>query len=350
MPWLDRLNADPLPWLLERDTLAVRHRALRELLGRPADDPEVIEARTAAMLAPPIAPILAAQAPDGWWVKPGAGYAPKYTGTVWSLIVLDQMAADGSDARIRQACDYVLDHSRAVTGGFGASGVLNRPPPPSEVVHCLNGNLVRALIGFGWLDDERLQAAIDWEVAAILGSPGHVFYRSTTAGKGFACGINEGLPCAWGAIKGLLGLARVPAERRTPDVSRAIETGVEFLLSRDPADADYPMGWGNTRPNEAWFRPGFPSGYIADVLQDLELLCELGHGADPRLQRALAWLVSLQDRQGRWLNRYRYAGRLWADVDDARTPSKWVTLRAVKVLSMVDRGVVSPEGLEPSTR
>jgi len=61
------------------------------LLGRPPDDPEVVAARAAAMATDPIRAILAAQHADGWWVKPGPGYAPKYTGTVWEVIFLDQL-------------------------------------------------------------------------------------------------------------------------------------------------------------------------------------------------------------------------------------------------------------------
>src|SRR3990170_7479754 len=82
-PWLQRLNADPTPWLLEPETPAVRHTTLRLLLDRPEDDPEVREALAAAMRADPIAAILAAPPPQGYWVKPGAGYGPKYLGTTW---------------------------------------------------------------------------------------------------------------------------------------------------------------------------------------------------------------------------------------------------------------------------
>jgi hypothetical protein len=87
-------SAAPIEWLLEDDNPAVRHATLRNLLDRPADDPEVSAARSAAMSADPIASILAAQQPDGFWEKPGAGYATKYRGTVWQLIFLDQLYAD----------------------------------------------------------------------------------------------------------------------------------------------------------------------------------------------------------------------------------------------------------------
>jgi hypothetical protein len=341
--WVGELRDDPLPWLLERGTPAVRHAALRELLDRPERDPEVVDARAAAMAADPIASILAAQHSEGYWEKPGPGYATKYRGTVWQLIFLDQLRADPADLRIQRACEYVLDHSVASTGGFGASGAAGAAaPPPSAVIHCLNGNLLRALIDFGRLDDERVQGAIEWEARAITGDSVERWYATGTCGPGFACAANEKQPCGWGAVKAMLGLARIPPHRRSPLVERAIDAGTTFLLSRDPAAADYPMGWGNTKPNGSWFRLGFPSGYVTDVLQNLEVLVELGYGTDSRLAPAIEWLRSKQDDRGRWRNEYAYNGKTWVDIEKQGLPSKWVTLRACRVLRRVDRTSAAP--------
>jgi hypothetical protein len=330
--WLDGLRGDPRPWLLDERDPAVRHLALRWLEDRPEDDPDVRAARAAAMVVAPIAPILQNQDPDGWWFKPGAGYSPKYTGTTWSLIFLDQLGADETDERIRRGCAYLLDRTPTTSGGFGLSGKGAGRPPPSTVVHCLNGNLLRALIGLGWLDDPRVAAAVDWQARAIVGgAEAPPYHRSATSGPGFRCGVNEDLPCAWGATKALLGLARVPADRRSPIVAEAIEAAVTFLMSVDPASAAYPAGWGGV-VSRAWFKPGFPSGYVADVIQVLEALAEVGRAGDPRLAAALAWVRDRQDGDGRWRNEYPYAGKLWADIDQRGAVSKWVTLRACRVL------------------
>jgi hypothetical protein len=331
----DGLRADPLPWLLDESASAVRHLALRQLVGRAADDPDVLDARVAAMRSNPIAAILAAQDPAGWWVKPGSGYLPKYTSTVWQVVFLDQLGADGADPRIQAACSYLLDHAQTPNGGFGAVTSGAGRPPPSAAIHCLNGNLLRALIGFGWLDDERVGRSIDWQAAAITGEGEIRFYRSSLPGPGFRCGANEGLPCAWGATKAVLALARIPVGRRAPHVQRALEAGVAFLLSRDPAAADYPMGYGGTKPNGSWFKLGFPSGYVADVLQVLEAVCEAGAGGDPRIDSAIDWIVAQQDELGRWTNRYAYAGKMICDIDVPGQPSRWVTLRACRVLKAV---------------
>ena len=156
--------------------------------------------------------------------------------------------------------------------------------------------------------------------------------RTGTCGPGLACAANEKLPCDGGGGKAMLALARIPVPGRSPLVRRAIEAGTDFLLSRDPAAADYPAGWGNARPNGSWFKPGFPSGYVADVLQNLEALCELGYGRDPRLGNAVEWLRGKRGPDGRWRNQYAYNGKTWLDVERRGQPSKWVTLRAMRVL------------------
>jgi hypothetical protein len=333
MTWLDHLRADPLPWLLSPESPAVRAATLQRLLDLAPDSAPVRKARAAAMRSDPIAAILAAQDPAGWWVKPGAGYSPKYQGTVWQVIFLDQLGADAQHRQVARAVEYVLAWSTTSSGGFAASGVGKEAnPPPSAVAHCINGNLLRAMIGFGRHDDERVQAAIEWAARAITGAGVMRWYASGTSGPGFACAANDNQPCAWGAVKELGALARIPAEQRTPLVRSAIERGVEFLFSRDPAVADYPMGWGNTKPSASWFKLGFPSGYVADVLQTLEVLAELGHGRDARLANALASIEAGQDAQGRWINRYAYNGKTWGDIERQGQPSKWVTLRACTVL------------------
>jgi len=71
---------------------------------------------------------------------------------------------------------------------------------------------------------------------------------------------------------------------------------------------------------------------VADALQNLEVLAELGRAKDPRLAHAIELVLSKQDTEGRLRNEHRYHGRLWTDVDPGRGPSKWVTLRACRVL------------------
>jgi hypothetical protein len=86
--------------------------------------------------------------------------------------------------------------------------------------------------------------------------------------------------------------SRGSAGRADARVADAVQAGVDLLLSVDPATAMYPMGWGNVKPNGSWFRLGFPSGYVSDVLQVIEAVCEAGAAGDPRMASAVEWLVA----------------------------------------------------------
>ena len=340
-------SADPvLDWLLEKRDPGLRAFALRDLLGAPADDPDVLSARRAALRASPVREILEAQHPEGWWVKPGAGYGPKYTGTTWSVIFLGQLGADGRDRRVRRGVDYVLDHTRALEpyGGFSVNG------SPAMMIHCQQGNLCESLLELGYGDDPRLRRALDWLARSIIGegisaAEGGAarnsqtreapavprYYRSGNSGPGFQCSANNHRACAWGAIPALEALSRVPARQRTAVMRRAIRSGEDFLLARDPADADYPTPFGG-HPSRSWFQFGYPMGYVQDVLRNLDLLTALGHGHDRRLRHAADDLLALCGPDGRWTMRYSYKGKLWCDVEAKGRPSKWVTLRARRVL------------------
>jgi hypothetical protein len=211
---------------------------------------------------------------------------------------------------------------------------------PSGFVHCMAGNLGAALIELGWLGDQRLQAALEWQAQAIIGEgvadsrsrdTDKRYYKSGTSGPLFACSVNVGLPCAWGAVKAMLALSKIPSSLCTQRVQAAIQQGIAFLLSHDPAAADYPFGIGN-RPSSSWFKFGYPIGYITDVLQNLEVLVALGQAQDPRLANALELVINKQENQGRWLLEYSYNGKTWVDIEKKGQPSKWITLRALRVL------------------
>jgi hypothetical protein len=324
---------DTLNWLLEKNNPGVRYLALRDLADCPADSPELITARSDAYKDGPIATILKNQQVDGYWVESGPGYNPKYTSTVWSIILLAQLGASAlDDARIQRACDYLLDHALTSGGHFTASGA------PSGTADCLQGNLCAALLDLGY-HSPKLGQAFEWMARSVTGEDvapstdrqAAVRYYAGKCGPLFACGANNRLPCAWGAVKVMLAFAKLPARYHTPIIDRAIEAGVSFLFSTDPALADYPCGY-NDKPSGNWWKFGFPVFYVTDLLQNVEALVALGYGHDPRLAHALELIRGKQDAQGRWVLEYDYSGKTWGDFGVKKQPNKWVTLRALRVL------------------
>lgn len=319
-----------LDWLLERDedNPAVRYFVLRDFLGKPDQDLELIQAKKDIMSSGPVPIILENQAPEGYWARPGGGYTPSYRGTIWQIMFLAWLGADINDARVHKGCEYILEHSVASTGAFS----MNRNPIPSKVIHCLNGDLMAAFFRLGYADDPRLQSAIDWTVGAIIGHDDIRFYKSGTAGPGIRCAYNDGQPCAWGAVKTLKGLNEIPLDKRNSEIQTAIDLTAAFLLSRDPSEADYPY---IERVNSTWFQFGFPLSYRSDVLEVLEVLADSGRSDDPRLNNARELVLSKRDEAGRWKLEKTLNGKMWADIEKKGQPSKWVTLRALRALKGV---------------
>jgi hypothetical protein len=328
--------SEVIDWLLQEDTEnpGVRYFALRDLLELPADHPDVLASRQAVMDHGAVPAVLAAQDPLGFWEEPGPGYHPKYRGTVWSVIYLAQLGADPAGPRVQASADYVLDHARARTGAFSMSAT------PAGNIYCLAGNLAAALLDLGFLGDERLEQALELMARFTTGqgiaptadkrAPLR-YLKSGACGPGFCCSANNSLPCAWGAVKVLRALARVPEHKRSPLLQSALETAIEFLFSVDPATADYPAGYSD-KPSRSWFRFGFPLFYVTDVLQTAEALTDAGYGRDPHLASTYDLILSKRERSGRWKLEYHYTGKTWFDVEPKGQPSKWVTLRAMRVL------------------
>ena len=132
----------------------------------------------------------------------------------------------------------------------------------------------------------------------------------------------------------MLAFSKLPKEKRTKLIDRAITAGVDFLFSQDPAKADYPSGF-SVKPSGNWRKFGFPVFYVTDILQIAEALVGLDYGGDPRLANTLQVISEKQDARGRYLMEYDYTGKTWVDFGAKKHPNKWVTLRALRALKAV---------------
>ena len=137
----------------------------------------------------------------------------------------------------------------------------------------------------------------------------------------------------------MLAFGKLPALKKTPMIERAIKMGIDFLFSKDPALADYPLGYSarpTGKPNRSWWQFGFPNFMVADILQNAEALARLGYGRDPRLANARQLILDKQDELGRWPLEKSYAGKSWGDFGPKKQPNKWVTLRALRFLKLAE--------------
>jgi len=323
-----------LDWLLEPQDSGPRYLAMRDLTHSSPE--ELQAARIQAHRDGPIARVLDKMNPEGYWVKPKAGYSPKYTGTVWSIILLSQLGACIEvDRRLEATCDYLVEHALTPGGQFSVNGT------PSGTIDCLQGNLCAALLDLGY-PAEKLQKAFEWMARSVTGEgvapsadkTAPVRYYAYKCGPAFACGPNNKLPCAWGAAKVMLAFSKLPASEQTPLIDRAIRAGVDFFFSVDPVTAGYPCGY-SEKPSPNWWKFGFPVFYVTDILQIYEALAGLGYGRDPRLANTVNLIKSRQDANSRWALEYNYTGeKVWLTFGAKNKPSKWVTIRALKTLAL----------------
>ncbi len=228
--WTSQLKADPTDWLLGSDDPSVRYLALRDLLGRGENDPEVREAKRQIMLSGIVPKVLAKQEPGGHWGKPEHFYQnSKYKGTVWNLILLAELCADPADERIGNACEFVLRWSQhRPSGRFSYKGT-EKNGGNRTVFSCLTANMLFALVRLGYGRDDRVVKGFEWI------SEHQRFDLGPYPNKEWPyqydlCWSNH--TCRSGAVKVLKAVAEAPEEERTSGMRRKAEEGTEFLLAQ----------------------------------------------------------------------------------------------------------------------
>jgi hypothetical protein len=85
--------------------------------------------------------------------------------------------------------------------------------------------------------------------------------------------------------------------------------------------------------SERWKLFSFPPRWHYDVLRGLEYLTDAGVELDDRADEALALVESKRRSDGRWPLQNPHAGEEHFQMEDgAGKPSRWNTLRALRVL------------------
>jgi hypothetical protein len=339
---LTRVPPETIEWLTENDNPAVAALTRGTLLGEPAREAGTLWASRNRYA--PVAAILDAQNSDGSWDTPGRDYR-KYGGSLWQVIFLGELQADGEDERVRRAADYAF--SRQLPDG---SWSVNHNP--SSSLPCLTANVARGLAAMGWERDERVVAALAY-VAQVYRQHGTL---ACPAG-GTAFSLNG--YCHMLAPKLLLLLGAVPQDV-WPDGAVELRDGCVDALrarqvfrclpagSREFADAVYsapaaerdavrarlvaeigPLEYGE---KPGWLRFGFPLSYNSDILEALAGLQDVGEERREEYEPAIAAVEAGADVAMRWPLRNTFNGKMIADVEVKGAPSKWLTLRALRVL------------------
>jgi hypothetical protein len=309
-----------IDWLLAGDP-AIRWQALRDLTDAPPD--EVAAERARVEHEGWGARLLALEDPDGLWAG-GACFPADYrwgqpggqpwTATMNSLQTLQILGLDPESDAARRAIGLVAENCRWEHQGQHYFD--------GEVEPCINGRTIETGAYFG-VDVAPI-------VERILGERLEDGGWNCEAEKG---SVRSSIATTINVLDGLLEFER--ARGGSPDVRSARAAGEEYLLER---------GLFRRRSTGDVVQPeyldlAFPYYWRYDVLRALDYFRRSGAEPDPRLAEAVEVVRAKRQPDGRWLLDRIHEGPVHFDVESpVGTPSRWNTLRALRVLAWWDAG------------
>ena len=310
---------DVIEWLLEGDP-AIRWQVLRDLAGASPDDVEAERARVEHEGWG--ARLLALEDADGLWAGGAcfpAGYAgdepgQPWTATMHTLQTLQLLGLDPASASARRAVTLVAENGRWEHAGQRYFD--------GEVEPCINGRTIESGAYFG-VDVSPL---VDRVVGERL------------ADGGWNCEVENGsvrssFDTTIDVLDGLLAFER--ATGGSPAVREARHSGEEYLLRRSLFRR---LSTGEVA-DPTYLDLAFPYYWQYDVLRALDYFRGAGADPDPRTAEAVEHVRSRRQPDGRWLLDRVPAGRVHFDLEDGvGLPSRWNTLRALRVLAWWDAG------------
>jgi hypothetical protein len=308
-------------WLLDSDP-SLRWQVMRDLLDAPADAVAAERARVATEGVG--ARLLDLQAGDGRWG--GAAWNHGWDSTMHALTLLRELGLDPACAEARRALGRVREQVTWL--GCGPPECAANRFFAGEVEPCINGQVAASGAWFG----EDVRTLVD----RLLGEQ--------LADGGWNCEAENGSTRASFntticVLEALLEYERGGARR--PEVTAARRRGEEYLLERRMFRRRS-TGEAIARDRKGgavWTRFAFPAWWHYDVLRGLDYLRAAGVEPDPRAGEAIALVASRRDAAGRWPMDVRYPGRMLVEIDDGEgLPSRWNTLRALRVLRWYARG------------
>ncbi|QKJ19955.1 hypothetical protein [Microbacterium hominis] len=309
-----------IEYLLQGDP-AIRWQVKRDLLDAPPD--EVAAERARVAVEGWGARMLAAQAPDGRW--DGGTYRPgwadesrpffdAWSATHFSLQSLWEYGLDPSSPQAKQAIARVRDNVRWDDDGS--------PYFDGEVEPCINGIALAIGAYFG----ESVDAIVETIVGQRLADGGWNCWMETSTVSSFHSTI-----CV------LEGLREWEAATGGTDASRAARAaGEEYLLER----ALFRRRSTGEVADPRMTMLSFPVRWFHDILRGLDHF-RLVDRRDPRLGEAIGMLRAKADANGMFRYENCHEGpRLFAmEQEGEGFPSRWVTLRALRVLRWWDAAV-----------
>jgi hypothetical protein len=307
-----------IDWLLDSDP-AIRWQVLRDLTD--ASPEEVAAERARVEREGWGARLLALKGADGLW-DGGACFPASYTGdepgqpwtaTMHTLQTLQIFGLDPASEAARRAIALIAEHGRWEHAGQRYFD--------GEVEPCINGRTIETGAYFG----VDVSAIVDRIIGERL------------ADGGWNCEVEKGsvrssFDTTINVLDGLLAFEAVAGG--SAGVHQARRGGEEYLLKRGL----FRRNSTGEIANPAYLDFAFPYYWHYDALRALDYFRRSGAEPDPRLAEAVEVVRAKRQPDGRWLVDRLHPGRVHFALDGSvGEPSRWNTLRALRVLEWWER-------------
>ncbi len=301
-----------IPWLLDGDP-AIRWQTLRDLVG--ASVSTVDRERRKIAREGWGARLLARQDANGKWAHgqttDSGLYSPKWISTTYTMLTLRDFGLPPS-SRTRKACRVLLDEGLQRDGGINY-GIFKI----SET--CVTGMILSILAHFEH-DDDRLDTIAEHLLEQQMPDGGWNCRRRFGA-------THSSVHTTILALEGLR-LYELHRGRRLKEVRAAQRRGREFLLMH--------RLFRSNRTGEiikpVFIRFAFPPRWHYDILRALDYFQAVDAPRDPRLADAIEIVERTRQEDGRWTLQNAYKGKTYFEMERLGAPSRWNTLRALRVL------------------
>ncbi|NNF55104.1 MAG: hypothetical protein HKN03_11765 [Acidimicrobiales bacterium] len=293
-------------WLIDADP-AIRWQVSEGVFHAPRE--QIAKDRALVATEGWGAQLLSLQDADGTWA--GALYSPKWTSTTYTLLLLHRLGLEGGNEQARRGTELLWNAARFYDGGINLAKTIRQPET------CITGMLVLLASAFG-SRDQRVDDTVAWLLEQQL------------ADGGWNCdAIRRG--ATHGSVHTTITVLEALLEYQNAggqiEVGLAMAAGREFLLIHRL----YKSHRTGDVIDLAFTRFPFPPQWHYDIMRGLEHFRAAGADRDPRMLDAIEVIRNARRSDGKWPMYRSYSGRHWFRME-ARGPSRWSTLRALRVL------------------